>query len=87
MRILTNTVDTCVFYPPDTALYQVSSNMAVALIEVRHGQSEPTVDGYFLFIIGGIRVHLSGSLKAGLHVVALEVEPVFGRHILEQVIV
>ena len=61
--------------------------MTVSLVEVRHGQCEPTVDSDFLFVIGSIRVHLSGSLETGLHVVAFKVKPVFGGHIFKQIVV
>ena len=83
MCVLAYTVDAGIFNPPDTALNQIGSHVAVALVEVRHTLGEPAVYCYFLFIIGSVRVRLCGGLEGSLHVVAFEVEPVFGGHILE----
>ena len=83
MCILADSVDTRIFYPPDTTLYQVSGYVTVSLVEVRHSQCEPTVNGQLFIIIGSIRVHLGGSFETGLHVVSLKVEPIFGRHVFE----
>ena len=56
VRILADSVNTGILYPPDTALNQISSYMAVPLVEIWHNLAEPTVNCYFLFVIRSIRV-------------------------------
>ena len=51
MCVLTYAIDTCILNPPDTALYQISSYMAVTLVKVRHTFAEPAVYYYFLRIV------------------------------------
>ena len=63
MRVLSDTVDSRILNPPDTALYQVTGHMTVPLVKIGHHRCEPAVRSYFLFVCAGMNIHHTGGFK------------------------
>ena len=86
MCILPDTVNASIFNPPDTALYQITSYMAVTLVKIRHYRSKPPVSSNLLFECTGVNIHYAGRFKRSLNVIRAVIKPIFRRFVSKQVV-
>ena len=85
--VLSDAVDAGLLNPPNGGLDEIIHHGRVLLVEVGHGFNEPAILCQGFVGLGSMGIGDTAYLVVGLHVAAVEVEPVVGRAVgIEEVV-
>ena len=81
MCVLTDTVNACIFNPPDAVLNQIAGQMPVFLIKIGHASSKPTIYQGLSLRLRCVNIHKSPFEMVCLNKVVLMIQPIRARKI------
>ena len=86
MGILSYSVNTCIFNPPNACLDEITSYVGITMVKVRHTFGEPAIGSNLPLVITGVDILDTGGFERSLYVLRLEVEPIVRGTVFEEVV-